>query len=197
MIIYFKAMRIKDDKKIDALHAATIKLVNEVGFASSSVSKIAREANVSPATLYVYYNNKEELLVATYVEIKKKMSAYLMESFDASLPIRDILKDTWKNMFRFAIKNPEEMRYTDQFANSPYSSLVDKQKLEPYFKPLFDVMLSGIEQKIIKDVDFDILTAFMFQPVIFLANRNVCTAFELTDENIETAFKLAWDAIRL
>ena len=37
-------MRTKDDEKAAALFEATVKLVNEIGFASSSVSKIAREA---------------------------------------------------------------------------------------------------------------------------------------------------------
>ena len=64
-------MRVKDDIKQDALFEATVKLVNEIGFAASSVSKIAKEAGVSPATLYVYYKNKEDLLVSTYIEIKK------------------------------------------------------------------------------------------------------------------------------
>ena len=50
-------MRTKDDQKKEALFKATIKLVNEIGFASSSVSKIAKEANVSPSTIYVFFKN--------------------------------------------------------------------------------------------------------------------------------------------
>ena len=71
MIIYFSFMRTKDDVKQEALVEATVKLVNQIGFAASSVAKIAKEAGVSPATLYIYYKNKEDLLVSTYVEIKK------------------------------------------------------------------------------------------------------------------------------
>ena len=67
-------MRVKDDEKQEALFEATVKLVNEIGFVSSSVSKIAKEANVSPATIYVYYKNKEDLLVSTYIAIKLDLS---------------------------------------------------------------------------------------------------------------------------
>ena len=70
MIIYYRIMRYKDEQKQDAIIQATIQLVNEIGFAASSVSKIAKQANVSPATLYIYYTNKEDLLVSTYVSIK-------------------------------------------------------------------------------------------------------------------------------
>ena len=190
-------MRTKDDKKIAALHAATVKLVIEIGFASSSVSKIAKEANVSPATIYVYYENKEELLVSTYVEIKKDMSQSIMHNFNDSLPIRDILRSVWFNMFRYAADNSDYIKYVDQFSNSPYVSLVNREELDEYFLPIITVLHRGIEQKIIKNVCQDILTAYIFQPIVFLSNKNVCSKFELTEENIETAFTLAWDAIKL
>ena len=190
-------MRTKDDKKIIALLEATVKVVNGIGFASSSVSKIAKEANVSPATIYVYYENKEELLVSTYVEIKRNMSMSVMQNFDDSLPIRDILQKVWFNLFRFAADYPYYIRYADQFSNSPYSSLVDKEELEQYTKPFFKVLERGIEQKIIKNVNSDILSAFIYYPITFLSNKNMCKNLELTEENIETAFTLAWDAIKL
>ena len=59
------------------------------------------------------------------------------------------------------------------------------------------VLLSGIEQKIIKDVDHDILAAFIFYPIMILSNARLCKSFEKNEKNIETAFTLAWDAIKL
>jgi AcrR family transcriptional regulator len=93
MIIYFRTMRTKDDEKEAALFEATVKLVNEIGFASSSVSKIAKEAGVSPATIYVYYKNKEDLLVSTYIAIKLDVSKALLRDFDNRLPIRDCARN--------------------------------------------------------------------------------------------------------
>ena len=196
MIVYFRLMRTKDNIKQEALFEATVKLVNEIGFASSSVSKIAKEAGISPATIYVYYKNKEDLLVSTYVEIKKNMGRAVHEDFDDSLPIRDILKNVWFKMFDYIARHSDYFQYTEQFSNSPYQSLVDKQKIEKYFDPVINVLLRGIEQKIIKNVNFDILMVFIFYPIVALANARVCQDFELNDENIETAFTLAWDAIK-
>jgi len=197
MFIYFRIMRTKDDEKEAALFEATVKLVNEIGFASSSVSKIAREAGVSPATIYVYYKNKEDLLVSTYIGIKLDLSKSLLRNFDDKLPIRDILRSVWFNMFEYISNNLEYYKFVEQFSNSPYSSLVNKQEVEQYFVPLVKVLQTGIEQKIIKNVNFDILTAFMYHPITVLANPGLCQDFELNEENIETAFTLAWDAIKL
>lgn len=190
-------MRTKDDQKKEALFEATIKLVNEIGFASSSVSKIAREANVSPSTIYVFFKNKEDLLVSTYVELKRDMGNALLDDFDDTLPIRDIIKNVWFSTFRYISNNLEYYSFLEQFANSPYSALVDKEALEKHFIPIIRVLERGIEQKIIKDVDRNFLAAFMFHPVSRLANPRLCYGFEFSREDLETAFTMAWDAIKL
>ena len=52
-------MRKKDDEKQNNIKKAVIKLILEEGFQGTSMSKIAKEAGVSPATVYIYYQNKE------------------------------------------------------------------------------------------------------------------------------------------
>ena len=190
-------MRTKDEQKKEALFKATMKLVNEIGFASSSVSKIAKEANVSPSTIYVFFKNKEDLLVSTYVDIKLNLSRAMLSSFDDSLPIRDILRNTWFGMFDYISKNSEQYQFIEQFANSPYSDLVNREEIEKSFEPLYRILQKGIDQKIIKNVPVDILIAFMFYPIYSLSNKRLCAGFKQNEQNIEMAFTLAWDAIKL
>ncbi len=197
MIIYFRAMRVKDEYKQEAVFNATVKLVNEIGFASSSVSKIAKAAGVSPATIYIYYKNKEDLLVSTYVDIKFKLGKALLKDFDDSLPIRDIFKKLWFNAFEYITAYPQYFQFAEQFSNSPYSELVNREQVEESFKPMIDIVSRGIEQKILKDVNFDILVTFMFYPIFTLSNKRLCSVFKTDAESIETAFNLAWDAIKL
>ena len=190
-------MRNKDLQKQEAIINATVDLVNEIGFVSSSVAKIAKRANVSPATLYIYYQNKEDLLVSTYVEMKKKMSQALLKDFDNSKPIRDIFLKFWKNTFDFVLKNRDLYQYSEQFSNSPYTDLVDHAELEKHFEPFIKVVAEGVKQKIIKDVPFEILGVFIFFPVMNLTNPKMCKNIEFNNELIEKSFTLAWDAIKL
>lgn len=62
---------------------------------------------------------------------------------------------------------------------------------------MIKILQKGIQQKIIKDVSFEILSVYIFYPVMLLSNRRLCANFVLNAENIETAFTLAWDAIKL
>jgi AcrR family transcriptional regulator len=197
MIVYYRDMRTQDEEKKAALFEATVKLVNEIGFASSSVSKIAKEAGVSASTLYVYYKDKEDLLVSTYIQIKAHMGRTILEDFDDSMPIRDFFKKVWINKYKYITKYPEYNSYIEQFSNSPFYSLVNIKETEKYFAPLVQMAQKGIEQKIIKDVDHNFLSAFFFIPVSFLANPHLVHGKEYSEKDIERAFGMAWDAIRL
>jgi AcrR family transcriptional regulator len=189
-------MRVKDENKQRALFEATIKVVGEIGFASSSVSKIAKEAGVSPATIYIYHENKEDLLVSTYVQIKKDLAAALMKDFDGSLPVRDIMKKVWLNGFEYAASHRERFNYKEQFAKSPFIDLVDETEIDGILRPIIEVFVRGVEEKILKDVDINLLSIFMYDPMTSLSDPRHWGNFEATPENIELAFDMAWDAIK-
>jgi len=190
-------MRVKDEIKKQAIIQATIDLVNEIGFAASSVSKIAKRAGVSPATLYIYYANKEDLLVSTYSQIKVCLGSAVMSDFDSSQPVRDSLMRAGRNLYRYISGNRGLFYFTEQFANSPYQNLVDRKKLEQTFQPLFDLLQFGIDQKIIKDAPYEILLAHLYNPVYDLVNPRLNPEFKPSPEDIELSLSMAWDAIKL
>ncbi len=190
-------MRVKDEIKQDAIIEATVALVNEIGFAASSVSKIAKRANVSPATIYIYYDNKEDLLVSTYVKIKSCLADALMGDFDTNAPVRDTLLNAGNNLFNYITDHRELFYFTEQFANSPFNNAGVKNQVEAAFSPMMDLLQMGIDQKIIKDVPFELLLAHLFYPIFNLANPRLNPSFEASPENIETALSMAWDAVKL
>jgi len=190
-------MRIKDELKQEAIFKATIKLVNKIGFVSSSVSKIAKEANVSPATIYIYYKNKEDLLVSTFLRIKQQLGTAMLKNFDESKPIRDVFRTIWFNSFNFIQINPDLINYVEQFQNSPYYDLIDIKAAESSFEPVLMMIKKGIDQKIIKDVSLDMIGAFIYYPIMILSNPRRTRNIKLDKKTIEKAFQLAWDAIKL
>ena len=190
-------MRIKDEEKQEALFEATVKVVNKIGFASSSVSKIAKEAGISPATLYIYHKNKEDLLISTYLNIKRKLCDIAFEDMDETLPIRDSFRKIWFNLFKFTAKHLDYFQFSEQFSNSPYNDKINQQDIDRMFFPIGSLIRRGIEQKVIKNMGVDIISAFVFYPVIILSNPRLCRNFDMTHDQVEQTFQLAWDAIKL
>ena len=190
-------MRLQDENKKAAVFHATIKLVNEIGFVAASVAKIAKEANVSPATIYIYHKNKEDLLVSIFLDIKQKKNSVGMKGFDESAPLKESLRKLWHNSFKFVSENKGLLQYYDQFLNSPYSDLVEDLHDTVGFQHFYAAFESAAREKIIKKVDVKLLTAFIFPPLAKLANPRTSGGFKMTRKNIESAFEMAWDAIKL
>ena len=195
-IIYLYRVRTKDEEKQEALFEATVTVVNAIGFAFASVARIAKEAGLSPATLYVYHQNKEALLISTYLSIKSKLSRVIWEGVDASMPIRDRFRQLWFNLFRFTTDHTDYFRFAEQFVNSPYYEQVNQNEVDRMFIPVADLIYDGIRQKILKDVEVDIIAAFVFYPVINLSNPRLCRNFNMTGKEVEMSFQCAWDAIK-
>ncbi len=76
-------MRRKDDEKERRIRHAVIELMLREGFNGTSIAKIARLAGVSPATVYIYYENKEEMLQDIYLEYSEEVFDYLLTGIDA------------------------------------------------------------------------------------------------------------------
>lgn len=189
-------MRHQDEHKKEAVFEATVKLVNQIGFGASSVAKIAAEAAVSPATIYIYHKNKEDLLVSVYLEIKRRFSRAILEHFNPTLPIRDALRQLWSNAFSYIRRHQAHFQFGEQFAATPYTDLVSKEEIDTFFAPIYRLLHQGIEQKIIKPVSPKLLAVFIFHPVILLSNQKICRSFQCGEREIEDAFRMAWDAIR-
>ncbi len=79
-------MRLKNgDKRLRILDAA-VKVFAHKGFFNSKVSQIAGEAGVAPGTVYLYFKNKEDLLISIFEvrmqDINSKFREAVMEKED-------------------------------------------------------------------------------------------------------------------
>lgn len=67
------------------------RIFSALGFDAASMSDVAREAEVSKATLYVYFQNKEQLFTSICAERRDRNIAELMQMLDRSRPVEEVL----------------------------------------------------------------------------------------------------------
>jgi TetR/AcrR family fatty acid metabolism transcriptional regulator len=58
----------KDENKHQKILHAAIKVFSEKGFYNSRVSEIAKEADVADGTIYLYFKNKDDILISLFEE---------------------------------------------------------------------------------------------------------------------------------
>ena len=88
------------------------------------MQKLAKAAKVSPATLYIYYKDKEDLITSIGIEIGKKFSANILKDFDPLLPFADGLRIQWRNRTQYALENKLETEFYEQIRSSSFRDRV-------------------------------------------------------------------------
>jgi AcrR family transcriptional regulator len=183
------------DKK-NAVLAATLRLVNEGGFKSASMSKIAKTADVSPATIYLYFENKQDLINYLYLDIKGEFCSHVFENFKQTGEIKSNFEIVWYRMANFKLKNNEKGYFLTQCDNTPIVDELTLDKGIQLLKPLREVWENGIEKDLIKNVSPYLLYAFSIYPIAFLVNTQKSNKYKFKTECLNSAFQSAWDAIK-
>jgi len=190
-------VRLKKDDKRAAILKATLRLVNSNGFHAAPMAKIAAEIGISAGTIYLYFQNKEDLINTLYRELKVRFATKALQGFSTDMPVKKGFETIWRNILQYKISEPEEAVFIEQCDNTPMVTEDSREMGLKLVQPLFDLWERGQREGIIKPVCRQMLFAFSLFPIIYLANIYTKACKELSAEAIDAAFGASWDAIRM
>jgi TetR/AcrR family transcriptional repressor of multidrug resistance operon len=104
------------------IRRALLELVAEHGFRGTSMVGVAERAGVATGTAYVHYQSKDDLVLATYLEQKKELSAAGAAAIDPSEPPADRFRRLWLAVYRHLAADSDRARFLIQFDASPYAA---------------------------------------------------------------------------
>lgn len=188
-------VRTRDQAKYDSIVEASIQLTNKLGFDGISISKIAKKAGVSPGTIYIYFDNKEDLFTKIYIDIRSKMSDGALEGLREGMTVKDAFKSIWQHSFSFNLSHPEYLAYREQFEQTGMLGSVRVEEFELY-QAVDSLLKRGIKENLIKDIPLPILTSFAYYPVITLLRFHQMGIVDMSESRIKQACDIAWDAIQ-
>ncbi|MBL4602260.1 MAG: TetR/AcrR family transcriptional regulator [Emcibacteraceae bacterium] len=94
----------------DKILDAALQLFAKKGYHTTSISLIAKTANVSKGLTYNYFKSKEELLLAIIDQASKKMFAVAKE-MSAPQNYQDTLRQFLDQFFLFLVNNKSYLRF--------------------------------------------------------------------------------------
>ena len=93
------------------------KLFLEIGYSNITMRRIAEEVGCSPAAIYLYFKNKEEILYELHNEGFKLLYQYKLNMLDSGVSTAfERLAEGGKTYIAFALENPE---YYELMFNMP------------------------------------------------------------------------------
>ena len=186
-------MRRKDDNKQQNIKQAVIKLILAEGFHGASISKIAKEAGVSPATVYIYYDNKDAMLHDIYREYHNEVYIYLGNQVKREMSGEQFIECLVRAYYTYIIEYGEEFYFVEQFSSCP--ALTCRCELSQERSQL-SILLDDFKKKqIIKNVDNASINAIMFNPIKSIASKYHNHRTEEADSMLCDLIKMIQDAL--
>lgn len=194
---YIMARLQKSLEKKDRLLQATISLVNNNGFHAAPMSKIAKMAQVSPATIYLYFENKQDLVNQAYLNVKADFTSYIFKSETAHLPLKTAFERIWRAIFNYKLANRANALFLAQCDSTPMIDKTIRNQGIKHLEPLLELWEKGKKENLIKPLSNYLLYGFTINPIAFLILMDERGSYQLNNTIIDQAFETAWQSIKV
>lgn len=182
--------------KREAILQAALALFAERGFHGTSVPSVAELAEVGAGTIYRYFESKEALVNALFLQWKSVVARMFLDEFPFHLPVREQFRSYWKRMAAFAREHPKAIQFMELHHHGPYLDDVNRG-LEARVQAMACAWIDGArQQQILKDVPAAVVIAFVHGAFAGVLRASWLGQLELTDEVVDQSERCCWEAIR-
>jgi AcrR family transcriptional regulator len=173
------------------------------GFDGLSLHKLARAAGVSPATIYIYFKDREDLIIKIYEEVSARMFEETLAGFDPKMDFAEGLGVQWINRARYFLKHPVEMHFMEQIKFSPLHDRAIAVSGGKFRQMMREFVGNAILRKQLVAVPVEIYWSIAFAPLYQLVkfhihkkNMSGTGNFLLTERMLETTLQLVLKALK-
>lgn len=194
-------MRARDENKQELIREKGLEMIVAEGFDGFSMQKLAKASSVSPATLYIYFKNREDLLDQLYIEVQNTFTEVALKGFDPNSKLKDGLLLQWKNRLRFITKYPVHFKFHEQFRNSPCINHNGVQ-ISEFKESMKQFVMNAIKRGEMKKMEPEIFWALAYGPFYALVRfhlderKMLNPNFKLTDTLLEKTLDKVLQALK-
>ncbi|WP_317204687.1 TetR/AcrR family transcriptional regulator [Janthinobacterium sp.] len=167
----------RKDARPQELIAAALDLFVERGFASTRLEDVAKRAGVSKGTLYLYFENKEELFKAVVreniVHVIGQAEDSVAASTDSSVDLlRAMLMEWWRHVGATKLAGITKLMMAESGNFPELTQFYNEEVVTRGNAIITSVLKRGMARGEFRSVDAELMTAILSAPVIMLMMWN-------------------------
>lgn len=174
-----------------AVRDAMCRLVARRGFHGASMSAVAAEAGVATGTAYLYYASKDELIIATYVDLKQRLGHAATDGLADRIAPRQRFEHMWRATLTFLVADPDRARFLLAVENSPFAERAQQEVLADHG----DALLAQAARPDMADTLIDLPLPLVYDLALGPAVRLVAAERDLTASQTHTLIECCWRAV--
>ncbi|MBP6720707.1 MAG: TetR/AcrR family transcriptional regulator [Bacteroidia bacterium] len=194
-------MRTRDESKEACLRMKAMEMIVAEGFDGLSMQKLAKAAGVSPATIYIYWKNREDLLNQLFQEVQENFTGVALEGFSPEMSLSDGLWLQWQNRLRFILEFPVQFAFYEQFRHSPLINRGD-MKFAVFKENMQQFIVNAVRNQELRPMPTEVYWSMAYAPFYSLVRCKyqgksmLSDCFELSDDVIRQTFEMVIKALR-
>lgn len=197
-------MRTRDEQKEQAIRAQAMQMIVKHGFDGLSMQKLAKAADVSPATIYIYFKDRDDLIVQLWVNEMERMAEATLMGFDPSMNFEDGLRLQWMNRAHFFMNNQQSMHFMEQVKYSPYEAACRKKMDGKFISAMREFAQNAIQRKELVKLPLEVYWSVAYAPLYQLVKFHMvgkgmmggAEKFVLNEKLMEQTLQLVLKALR-
>ncbi|WP_258103526.1 TetR/AcrR family transcriptional regulator [Marinoscillum sp. MHG1-6] len=170
---YIHTVRLRDEQKQATIQQKAIEIIVADGFDGLSMHKLAKAAQVSPATIYIYYKDRDDLIIQLSIDAERKMFEATMEGFDPHMSFAEGLRHQWKSRASYFLKHPVQMHFLEQVRYSKYHEEVFHEAKADYIARLTSFVQNAIDNKELTPLPLEVYWSLAFAPLYQLVKFHI------------------------
>jgi TetR/AcrR family transcriptional repressor of multidrug resistance operon len=195
-------MRIRNTDKVKLVKQKAIELIVKHGLEGFSMNKLAKACSISVATLYIYYKDRDDLILKIAIEEGTLMGDAMIKDFDPEMLFEQGLRKQWENRYNYMVANPIMTLFFEQLRSSSYQQIFLSSFLKDFKLVMGKFMDNVIARGEIDVMPFEVYWSVAFAPLynlIRFENEGQSMAgkpFKMTDEILWKTFDLVVKALK-
>ena len=131
-------MRLLDDTKRQAILTGALRVLDRHGLAGLSMDAVAKAAGVATGTIYLYFENKDALLNALYVDVKAELSRQVFSAASPTAALRPAFEQMCVAYLEYVTAHRADLVFMREFPNSPHLLEESRARTSGTLAPLVD-----------------------------------------------------------
>lgn len=173
--------------------ATALRLFTQYGVDATPTSRISKEAGVSTGTLFHYFPDKDTLVGALYVVIKKEMAAEARKSDDPALHTRERITQGIRCFISWGVENPLKIRFLDQCYNYPGIGEDVHEQIHHEMSWMAGLLGAAVREGLLADLPFEFHGMMIYQITSGILCLIASGESGMTnDEIIENGLAMLW-----
>jgi TetR/AcrR family transcriptional repressor of multidrug resistance operon len=194
-------MRTRNIDKENLVKHKSIELIVKEGLEGFSMNKLAKACKISVNTLYIYYKDRDDLIIKIACEESKLISDTMLGEFDCNAGFEEGLRAQWKNRYKYFIDNPLLNSFFEQLQSSTYQHHFT-EATNGYKDMVSRFVQNAIDRGEIDNLPIEVYWAIAFAPLYTLItfhHKGQSPAggpFEMNDKLLWQTFDLVVKALK-